>query len=55
MYGPNYDLSRPLDRAIVDWLWALDCESLDRGELAPETFFGIYDARPEQTAVASRR
>src|SRR5437867_3415176 len=23
MYGPNYDLSLPLDRAIFDWIWEL--------------------------------
>jgi 2-polyprenyl-3-methyl-5-hydroxy-6-metoxy-1,4-benzoquinol methylase len=43
MYGPNYDLSRPLDRAIVDWLWALDCHYVDQEILPPESFFGIYD------------
>jgi 2-polyprenyl-3-methyl-5-hydroxy-6-metoxy-1,4-benzoquinol methylase len=42
MYGPNYDLSRPLDRAILDWIWELDCHYLETGELKPETFFGIY-------------
>ena len=42
MYGPNYDLGRALDRAILDWLWALDCHYLDTGVLRPETFFGVY-------------
>lgn len=42
MYGPNYDLNRPLDRAIFEWLWELDCHYLGRGELEPETFFGVY-------------
>lgn len=42
MYGPNYDLDRPLDRAILDWIWQLDCHYLDTGVLKPETFFGIY-------------
>ena len=45
MYGPNYDLDRPLDRAILDWLWALDCHYLDTGVLKPETFFGLYRAK----------
>jgi len=45
MYGPNYDLDRPLDRAIVDWIWELDCHYLDSGELKPETFFGVYRSR----------
>ena len=42
MYGPNYDPERPLDRAILDWIWALDCHYLDTGVLKPETFFGVY-------------
>ena len=42
MYGPNYDLGHTLDRAILDWLWALDCHYLDTGVLRPETFFGVY-------------
>ncbi len=42
MYGPNYDLGRPLDRSIVDWIWELDCDLLARGELRPETFFGVF-------------
>jgi SAM-dependent methyltransferase len=42
MYGPNYNLDRPLDSAIVEWIWQLDCDSLDTGRLRPETFFGIY-------------
>jgi ubiquinone/menaquinone biosynthesis C-methylase UbiE len=44
MYGPNYDLSRGLDRAILDWLWQLDCESVETGSLRGETMFGIYRA-----------
>ena len=42
MYGPNYDLSQPLDRAILQWIWELDCEYLRTNTLRPETFFGIY-------------
>lgn len=42
MYGPNYDLDQPLDRALFEWLWQLDNAYLASGELQPETFFGIY-------------
>ena len=42
MYGPNYDLDAPLDRAILEWIWQLDRHSLETGALRPETFFGIY-------------
>lgn len=45
MYGPNYDLARPLDRAILDWIWELDCYLLEAGRLRPETFFGIFRRR----------
>lgn len=45
MYGPNYELDRPLDKAIFDWIWALDRHYLESGELPPETFFGIYHPR----------
>ena len=46
MYGPNYDLARPLDRAILDWIWELDVHLLDQGALEPESFFGVYSPRP---------
>jgi Methylase involved in ubiquinone/menaquinone biosynthesis len=42
MYGPNYDLKRPLDLAILEWLWELDNYYLDSKRLRPETFFGTY-------------
>jgi ubiquinone/menaquinone biosynthesis C-methylase UbiE len=42
MYGPNYDLTRPLDQALLDWIWQLDRHYLETGLLRPETFFGIY-------------
>jgi SAM-dependent methyltransferase len=42
MYGPNYDLGRPLDRAIVGWIWELDCAYLAEGSLRPETVFGVW-------------
>ena len=42
MYGPNYDLKRPLDLAILNWIWELDCGHVVSGALRPESFFGIY-------------
>jgi ubiquinone/menaquinone biosynthesis C-methylase UbiE len=45
MYGPNYDLGMPLDRAIFNWIWQLDMHYLAIGRLRPETFFGVYRAR----------
>jgi 2-polyprenyl-3-methyl-5-hydroxy-6-metoxy-1,4-benzoquinol methylase len=41
-YGPCYDLSKPLDKAIVDFIWNLDVHYLSTGKLKPETFFGVY-------------
>ena len=45
MYGPNYDLEQPLDRAIAGWIWELDVHLLDAGRLRSESFFGIYAPR----------
>lgn len=45
MYGPNYDLAKPLDKAIFDWIWELDCHYLSTGELRGETVFGIYRSK----------
>jgi SAM-dependent methyltransferase len=45
MYGPNYDLDAPLDRALVDAIWELDCHYIARGVLRPDTFFGVYRPR----------
>jgi len=42
MYGPNYDLNRPFDAALFNWIWELDKYYLDSKQLKPETFFGIY-------------
>lgn len=42
MYGPNYDLARPLDMALLNWIWELDRHYIESGELQPETFFGVY-------------
>lgn len=45
MYGPNFDLSRPMDLAFLDWVWQLDCYNIDTEVLRPESFFGIYSLR----------
>lgn len=42
MYGWNYRLEQPLDRAIFEWIWALDCHYLSTGELQGESVFSIY-------------
>ncbi len=45
IYGPNYDLENPLDRAIVDWLWELDCAHVESGRLRGESLFAVYRRR----------
>lgn len=45
MYGPNFDLTAPLDLALFNWIWELDRHYLAAGRLRPETFFGIYRPR----------
>ena len=42
MYGPNYDLTAPLDKSIFDWIWEMDRHYLATKRLRPENFFGIY-------------
>ena len=42
MYGANYDLTAPLDKAVFDWIWEMDVYHLASGRLRPETFFGVY-------------
>jgi len=54
MYGLNYDLDNPLDRAIVDFIWELDQYRLSEGELAPETFFGVFAPRTATTSEQAR-
>jgi SAM-dependent methyltransferase len=44
-FGPNYDWSRPLDRAIFEFVMELDEHYLDSGALRPETFFAAYRKR----------
>lgn len=51
-YGPNYDLSRPLDKTILDTFWNLDVEYLAAGLLKPETFFGVYGKGAERPPPA---
>jgi len=41
-FGPNYDLNKPLDRSIFDFIISLDQYYLQSGILKPETFFGVY-------------
>lgn len=62
MYGPNYDLSRSFDRAVLEWVWELDQAALAEGRLAPETFFGVFrplgaapDPRTEAPRMRMRR
>jgi ubiquinone/menaquinone biosynthesis C-methylase UbiE len=45
MYGPNYELDEPLDLALLNWIWELDCHYLRTGLLRPETFFGVFRPR----------
>jgi len=45
MYGPNYDMAAPLDRAIFNWIWQLDRHYIEAKRLRPETFFAIYRTR----------
>lgn len=42
MYGPNYNLAAPLDKALSDWIWELDSHYIQSAQLRPETFFGVY-------------
>jgi SAM-dependent methyltransferase len=42
MYGPNYDLAAPLDRATADWIWEMDLHYLRSGQLQGESLFAIY-------------
>ncbi|HEX3863188.1 MAG TPA: methyltransferase domain-containing protein [Stellaceae bacterium] len=42
MYGPNYNMANPLDKAIFELIWQLDRYYLETQRLQPETFFGIY-------------
>ena len=44
-FGPDYDWGQPLDRAIFEFVMALDTHYLDAGALRPETFFGAYRKR----------
>jgi len=45
MYGPNYDLGKSIDLALVNWIWELDQYYLNlrsSNRLQPETFFAVY-------------
>lgn len=41
-FGPNFDLRRPLDKSIFDFIMQLDEYYLVQQTLKPETFFGCY-------------
>jgi len=41
-FGPNFDLSQSLDKAIFDFISELDQYYLENNLLKPETFFGVY-------------
>jgi hypothetical protein len=45
MFGPNFDLSKPFDRAIVDFIWHLDCELIASRAVRPETAFLVLRRR----------
>lgn len=49
MYGPNYDLSKALDRSIVEFIWELDVHYINTGTLKPETVFGVYTKKVGNT------
>jgi SAM-dependent methyltransferase len=42
-FGPNYDLSRPEDRALIDLILELDQLYLERGLLKPESIFMVVE------------
>jgi ubiquinone/menaquinone biosynthesis C-methylase UbiE len=42
MYGPNYDITQELDRAVMEFIWQLDNYYISNNILKPETFFGVY-------------
>jgi ubiquinone/menaquinone biosynthesis C-methylase UbiE len=48
MYGPNYDLSRALDRSVLEFIWQLDQYYITAGILKPETIFGVYTRGPNR-------
>jgi len=52
-FGPNYDLSRPLDKTILDLLVAFDRLMLSRGLLKPEGVFYILKRKTGGVASAS--
>jgi len=41
-FGPNYDIRRPLDSALFEFIMNLDQYYIETGMLQPETFFGAY-------------
>jgi len=43
-FGPNYDLSRQEDRALIDLIFELDEQYLNSGKLKPVTIFMVMDS-----------
>lgn len=41
-FGPNFNLQKPVDRAIFELLMKLDQLLVEAQALKPETFFGVY-------------
>jgi SAM-dependent methyltransferase len=52
MFGPNFDLRRPFDRAFFEVVRDLDELHLEAHTLRPETFFGVYRRRSAPAVVA---
>lgn len=44
-YGPNFDMNVELDRAIVEFIWYLDCYLVEKKVLPPETMFAVLRKR----------
>lgn len=47
-FGPNFDLSQSLDRAIFEYIMELDAYYIDNNLLPPETFFGAYATKSSE-------
>ena len=52
MFGPNFDLGKPFDRAVVDFIWQLDCELVRSQAARPETAFLVLRRRDTPEAIA---
>ena len=54
MFGPNFDLTRPLDQAIFEFITTLDRYYIENNYLRPETFFGAYGKKAVPESGAGR-